>query len=59
MVLKRILRFYTEKVRFSRFGAFAQNELFGHKHEQVVAVYGKNDQKHDFTDVYSKCAKIP
>ena len=35
-----------------------QNELFGDKHEIVVAVYGKNDEKHGFMHEYSKFAKI-
>ena len=38
---------------------FSQNDMFGDKHQPVAAVYGKNDQKHDFTHVYSKCGKIP
>ena len=36
---------------------FPEKELFCHKRELVVAVYGKNDQKHDFTHVYSKFTK--
>ena len=40
------------------FDVSSQNELFGDKHEIVVADYGKNDEKHGFMHVYSKCAKI-
>ena len=39
------------------FELFPQKELFCHKHELAVAVYGKNDEKHDFTHVYSKFTK--
>ena len=51
--------FTPKKSVLVRFELYPQNELFGDKHELVVGFYGKNDQKHDFTDVYSKCAKIP
>ena len=56
--MKRILRFTPEKSVLFTFDVSPQNELFGDKHEVVVAVYGKNDEKHGFMHVYSKCAKI-
>ena len=59
MVFKWIRRFYDEKSVLVGFELYPKNELFGDKHILVVTVYGENDQQFDFTDVSSKCAKIP